>query len=274
MTHMNYIYLAVFGYLPYAVVSIFAAGVAFRLVGWLRPTSLTGLYNVNATVNGYSYPRITAEILKRIFLFYTLTDADPALLIGSILFHWGIWIALIGHIGLLMTPSQLESIGISPGLHVTLARVIGGLGGVMALLGILILIARRLVNIRVRVYGFTVNVPLRMFSYLDDYFADALLLAIIALGLVQTLWLEYVEPGFFESTVAPWIWSLASLNVGRAIGYIAGAPPVAQAHVILAMVFIAYFPWGKMMHPFSLIYISPTVARPSIRIRVRSIQGG
>ena len=270
---MNYAYLVVFGYVPYIVVAVFIVGVVFRLVRWLMPKSLTGLYNVNATVNNDSYAKITVEILKRIFLFYTLPGTDTTLFIGSVLFHWGIWIALVGHLGLLIPPAQLEAMGISPAMHVLLARVVGGLGGVMALIGMLILISRRLVNRRVRVGNFVVNLPMRDFSYLDDYFADAILLAIIVLGLVQTLWLEYVEPGFFEYSVAPWIWSLASFNVGRAISYIMAAPPITLAHVVLAMIFIAYFPWGKMMHPFSLIYISPTVARPSIKIRVKSVPG-
>lgn len=262
------LYSVVFGYLPYAVVLVFIVGVVFRLARWLMPRGLTGLYNVNATVNGYSYPRITVEILKRIFLFYTLPNTDSLLFVGSLLFHWGIWIALVGHLGVVLPQQSLEALGITPKLHVELARVIGGLGGLMSLVGILILLARRLTTRTIRVGGFEVKLPMRTFSFLDDYFADALLLLIIVFGLIQTLWLEYVEPGFFEYTVAPWISNLLSLNVAKAVAYLANAPLTTQIHVILAMIFIAYFPWGKMMHLFDLIYISPTVARPSIRVRV------
>lgn len=193
---------------------------------------------------------------------------------GSLLFHWGgIWIALVGHLGLLIPPEQLEAMGISPAMHVLLARAIGGLGGIMALIGMLVLVSRRLADRSVKVGNFVVKLPMRSLSYLDDYFADALLLVIILLGLVQTLWLEYVRPGFFEYSVAPWIWNLASFNVSKAVSYIMAAPPITLAHVILAMVFIAYFPWGKMMHLFSFIYISPTIARPSIKIRLSQYQG-
>ncbi len=143
----------------------------------------------------------------------------------------------------------------------------------MALVGMLILIGRRLIDRSVKVGNFVVKLPMRSLSYLDDYFADALLLLIILLGLIQTLWLESVEPGFFEYSVAPWIWNLASFNVDKAISYIMAAPPITLAHVILAMIFIAYFPWGKMMHLFSFIYISPTVLGHQLRLGLSQYQG-
>lgn len=260
---MNYGYLVLFGYVPYVVVLIFIAGVIFRVVRWLMPKGLTGLYNVNATVNDDSYGKITVEILKRMFLFYTLSDSDSTLFIGSLLFHWGIWIALVGHLGLIIPPTWL---GMTPQEHYLIAWVVGGLGGSMALIGIIILLARRLVTREVRVMSFRVKLPMRRLSFLDDYFADALLLIIIVLGLLQTLWLH----PRFEVTVSPWLSSLIHLNPN--VNYIAAAPLITQLHIIVAMVFIAYFPWGKMIHPFSLIYISPTVARPSIKVRVKAMR--
>lgn len=80
---MNYAYLIVFGYVPYIAVAIFIVGIIFRLVRWLMPKALTGLYNVNATVNDDSYGKITIEILKRIFLFYTLPGTDTALFVAQ-----------------------------------------------------------------------------------------------------------------------------------------------------------------------------------------------
>ncbi len=179
----------------------------------------------------------------------------------------------MGHLGLLIPPAQLEAMGISPAMHVLLAKVIGGLGGVMALVGMLILIGRRLIDRSVKVGNFVVKLPMRSLSYLDDYFADALLLLIILLGLIQTLWLESVEPGFFEYSVAPWIWNLASFNVDKAISYIMAAPPITLAHVILAMIFIAYFPWGQDDAPILIHIHIAHGARPSIKIRVKSIPG-
>jgi hypothetical protein len=55
---MNIAYLILYGYVPYAVMLIFIVGIVYRLVRWLTPKGLTGLYNVNATVNGDDYGKI------------------------------------------------------------------------------------------------------------------------------------------------------------------------------------------------------------------------
>jgi len=270
---MNITYLILYGYVPYAVVLIFIVGIVYRLARWLMPKGLTGLYNVNATVGGDDYGKITLEILKRIFLFYTLPGTDNTLFIGSLLFHWGIWIALIGHLGIVIPSEYLESwFGLSPSMHHVVALYVGGMAGTMALMGLLILIVRRITGRTVTiklVNEYKVRMPLTMFSFLDDYFADAILLAIIVLGLSQTLGITPTNPMYIEE-VSNWMWSLVTFHPN--VSYIV-ADPLLQAHALLAMIFIAYFPWGKMMHPFSLIYISPTVARPSIKIKVRSVQG-
>jgi len=270
---MNIAYLILYGYVPYAVMLIFIVGIVYRLVRWLTPKGLTGLYNVNATVNGDDYGKITLEILKRIFLFYTLPDTDNTLFIGSLLFHWGIWIALIGHLGIIIPSKYLESwFGISPSLHLVIALYVGGAAGTIALVGLLILITRRITGRTVTiklVNEYKVRIPLTMLSFLDDYFAVAILLAIIALGLAQTLGIPPTQHLMYIEQVSNWMWSLITLHPN--VSYIV-ADPLLQVHALLAMIFIAYFPWSKMMHPFSFIYISPTVARPSIKIKVRSVQ--
>nr|KJR71328.1 MAG: nitrate reductase [Vulcanisaeta sp. AZ3] len=244
--------------MPYVILLIFLAGIVYRIVKWLMPKGLLGLYNVNVTVGDDTYGKITKEILKRMFLMYTLQGTDNSLFIGSLLFHWGIWIALIGHLGLIIPSSWLY---MTPEEHYLIAHVIGGAAGVMALAGISILLGRRLVTREVNVMGHSVKIPMRMFSFLDDYFADVVLLLIIILGLLQTLWLHPA----FETTITPWIWSLAKFAPDAS--YIISAPLITQIHVFLAMIFIAYIPWSKMIHPFTFIYISPTVARPSIKTR-------
>ncbi len=268
---MNYAILILFGYVPYAVLLIFIAGIIFRLIRWLTPKQLTGLYNVNATVNDDNYGKITVEILKRIFLFYTLPGTDNTLFIGSLLFHWGIWLVLIGHLGVVIPGPLLEKwFGISPTLHHIIALYIGGTAGILALIGLLILIARRITGRTVTlrfINEYRVRLPMSMFSFLDDYFALAILLAIVIVGLTQTLGITPYNPYYIDE-ISRWMWSLITLHPN--VSYIA-SDTILQIHALLAMIFIAYFPWGKMMHPFSFIYISPTIARPSIKIRVKEL---
>ncbi|WP_069806366.1 respiratory nitrate reductase subunit gamma [Vulcanisaeta thermophila] len=260
------LFTVVFGYIPYLVVLIFILGIIYRLVSWIMSHGLTGLYSVAVMPYRDNYGKVTTEVLKRIFLFYTLNTADRELLIGSVLFHWGIWIVLLGHLGVILPESTLAGFGITPSLHILIAKYLGGAAGLMALVGLLILLARRVRGSYINVYEFRVRVAVPMLSYLDDYFALSILLAIVIVGLAQTLWLESVQPGFFEYDVTPWINYLASFNISKAVAYISSAPPITLAHVILAMIFIAYFPWGKLIHPLSFL-LMPTVTRPSIKIR-------
>jgi len=286
---MGTLYMVIYGYIPYLVVLIFIAGILYRFISWVISSSLTGLYSVAIMPNRDDYIKVTREVLKRIFTFYTLNTNDRLLFIGSFLFHWGIWVVLIGHLGVILPESVLSSFGITPSLHRLIAYVAGGIAGTMALTGLVILTIRRIIGYEVRVYSFNVRVNTPKISYLDDYFALSILLLLVLFGLMQTLWLppkiSYLDDYFalsillllvlfglmqtlwlhpdFEATVVPWIASLASFK--PSVSYIATAPLITQVHVFLAMLFIAYFPWGKMMHPFSFL-VMPTITRPAIKI--------
>jgi len=64
--------------------------------------------------------------------------------IGSPLFHFGILVVIIGHIGGLVIPkSWTEAVGVTEGMYHFNALLWGTLAGVCALIGILILIYRR-----------------------------------------------------------------------------------------------------------------------------------
>ncbi|BDR93471.1 respiratory nitrate reductase subunit gamma [Vulcanisaeta souniana] len=265
---MNELYLVLYGYIPYAVVMIFLVGIIYRVATWITAKGLVGLYNANVCLYRDDWGSTMTEVLKRIFIFYTLPgrDRDWSLFIGSFLFHWGIWIALIGHLGIVIPGTYLERwFGLTPSLHQTIALYVGGTAGTIALIGLLILIVRRIAGrtITVRVMGeYKVRIPLRMFSFLDDYFAVAILLAIIVLGLYQTLGITPYNPAYVD-VISKWMWSLVMLhpNIQPIINY-----PILQVHALLAMVFIAYFPWSKMMHPFSFLFM-PTIARPAIKVK-------
>ena len=234
-----------FAVLPYVMLLLFIVGVIYRVAGWVKARGLTGLYTVSVMPGSYSSGKIAAEVLKRMFTMYTLTNADKPLLVGSAIFHWGIWIALIGHIGMIVDP---QTLGVSREVQKVVALYVGGTAGVLAMVGLLILLARRLAMPSVRAI-----------SFLDDYFALILLLLIVILGNLQTL---VIRPDYM-ATVAPWIQSILSLSPDPS--YIVGTHPVTKAHILLAMLFIAYIPFGKIMHLFSMP-LMPTLVNKSIRL--------
>ena len=257
-----------FGLLPYPVLAVFLAGIVYRIYLWVHAKHLTGLYNVNVGFYEDSRAGVTKDLLKRVFLFYTLGDRerDRELYVGSMFFHWGIWVALLGHLGVVLPESALSAMGVTPQLHPFLSLYVGGTGGMVALLGLLLLADRRVrgADSSVKLLNtYRVHVPLRKMSFLDDYFAVLILLAIIVSGLFQTLFVSPSTPGYL-SDVSSWIWSLVTLHPN--VSYIAPLESF-EVHMVLVMVFLAYFPWGKMLHLFSFLFM-PTTSRTATRVRL------
>lgn len=253
---------------PYAVLAIFVAGIFYRIYRWVHARLLTGLYNVNVGFYEDSRGAVTKDVLKRVFLFYTLGDKerDRGLYVGSMFFHWGIWVALFGHIGVVLPQSYLSALGVTPQLHPFLSLYVGGTGGLVALAGLLLLAARRVRGTGSRVTlvnTYPVRVPLRKLSFLDDYFAVLILLAVIVSGLFQTFFVSPSSPGYLGN-VSAWLQSLASFQPN--VSYIA-ASGAFQVHMIIVMVFLAYFPWGKMLHLFSFL-LMPSTSRSAARVEL------
>jgi nitrate reductase gamma subunit len=121
-------------------------------------------------------------------------------------------------------------------LHKAIATYVGGAAGVVSLIGLILLLIRRIARSDVR-----------RLSFLDEWFALVLLLALVAVGNYQTL---VLHPHYME-TVEPWVQSV--LAGSPRLEYVAQWDPVTKLHVFLALVFIGYMPLGKLIHPFSFL---------------------
>ena len=97
--------------------------------------------------------------------------------IGSPLFHFGILVVIVGHIGGLVIPkSWTEAVGVTEGMYHFNALLWGTLAGVCTLVGILILIYRR------RTTG-----PVFMATTKNDKAMYVVLVAAIVAGLATTV---------------------------------------------------------------------------------------
>ncbi|MDT7869571.1 MAG: respiratory nitrate reductase subunit gamma [Thermoproteus sp.] len=240
---MDPITVFLYGVFPYVALSMFVGGVLYRFWGWLSAGGLTGLYSVSVRAYSWGFGERLGEVLRRIFLLYTLTMSDRLLLVGSFLFHWGIWIALLGHLSMIVPPEQF---GISEGLHRAIALYVGGTAGVVSLAGLALLLIRR-----------AARPDVRRLSFLDDWFALVLLFALMALGNYQTL---VLHPQYM-ATVAPWVQSV--LMGSPRLDLVAQWDVATKVHVFLALLFIAYVPFGKLIHPFSFLAMPTLWKRPT-----------
>ncbi|GAA1764715.1 respiratory nitrate reductase subunit gamma [Luedemannella helvata] len=159
---------------------------------------------------------------------------------GSPLFHFGVLMVLIGHIGGLLIPkSWTEAVGISEHTYHLAAVFIGTVAGLCTLIGLGILIARR------RLTG-----PVFAATTKNDKVMYVVLVGVIVLGLLATLRANASGPGYdYRETISPWFRSLFSLRPDPDL--MAGVPVSFQMHILVAFALFAFWPFTRLVHAFS-----------------------
>jgi len=154
----------------------------------------------------------------------------PSMGIASVALHWGIITLFAAHI-----------LGLIGGLTMSTAWVdafhwIGLAAGLVTIYGVVLALIRRIV------------VPeLRAASRSDDYLVLALLVLILFTGLYPVV----VDKTFgLSMTVAPWAEGIVTFS--PEVSGMAGLPLITKLHVILGTTFIAYFPFTKLVHVWTV----------------------
>lgn len=160
--------------------------------------------------------------------------------LGSNWFHVGVIAILLGHLVGLLTPHALYEPFITAGQKQLLAMVAGGIFGVIAFVGLTVLLLRRLFNPRIR----ATSAP-------RDILVLVLLYAQLILGLASI----FVSAGHLDGVqmvkLAEWAQHIVTFRPGAA-GYIADAHWIYKAHVFLGMVLILIFPFTRLVHIWSI----------------------
>ena len=177
---------------------------------------------------------------------------------GSPLFHFGVLLVLVGHVGGLLVPKWwTEAVGITEHAYHLMAVFLGTVAGLCTLIGMAILIARR------RLVG-----PVFTATTRNDKAMYLVLGAVIVLGLWATVRANVVGDGYdYRETVSPWFRSLFTLQPDPSI--MAGVPSSFQIHVLAAFVLFAFWPFTRLVHAFS----APVgyVTRPYVVYRSRDV---
>ncbi|GAA3613894.1 respiratory nitrate reductase subunit gamma [Microlunatus ginsengisoli] len=161
--------------------------------------------------------------------------------IGSPLFHFGILVVIIGHIGGLVIPkSWTDAAGISESMYHVTALALGSVAGIATLVGIVILIYRR------RTTG-----PVFMATTKNDKTMYVVLVAAIVAGLSTTLISVFGphEDVTYRETVSPWFRSLFVLQPD--IASMAAASPAFKLHTLIGMVLFTIWPFTRLVHAFT-----------------------
>lgn len=199
----------------------------------------------------YPYACIAIFIIGHIFRFkydqfsWTAKSSEfvekKSLMWGNILFHLGIIPVIMGHVvGLGIPASWLRAIGVSDHLYHIGAVYIGSIFGIMTLIGMLLLTARRVTNENVR-----------KLSSLSDILVNFLLLFIVFIGCYSTIVTNATIPDFdYRNTISEWFRGLLILRPEA--GYMEGVPLSFKIHVLTGFLITALWPFTRLVHVWSV----------------------
>lgn len=166
--------------------------------------------------------------------------SDKWMRLGSNWFHIGIIVILCGHFVGLLTPSWIYEPFISVPQKKLIAMIAGGLFGAMCFVGMTILIARRLFNVRVRATGTGRDLLVLLLIYAQ------LLLGMASL-VVSTGHLDGEQMAKF----AKWAQHIVTFRPGAA-EFIVGAHWIYKAHLMLGLTLILITPFTRLVHVWSV----------------------
>jgi nitrate reductase gamma subunit len=187
---------------------------------------------------------------------------DRLLRLGSPMFHFGMLGVVGGHVvGLLVPQSWTDALGISHEAYHLVAVVGGLLAGVLAVVGMVILIYRR------RTVG-----PVFSATTVMDKVMYAFLAAAIVLGMWNTIAGSILTIGGeynYREGVSVWYRSFLAFSPQPEL--MAQAPLGFQLHALVAFALFALWPFTRLVHVFSapLGYLT----RPYVVYRSRDDAG-
>jgi len=156
---------------------------------------------------------------------------------GSTLWHYGIILILIPHILGFLFPGLWAAL-IADQTRLYVLEVTGLALAVMAIVGMAILIFRRLTNVR----AFSVTT-----------YMDWVLLAALSLQVVMGFWIAFFYrwgSEWYLHTSVPWLHSLVVFN--PQIQYVTAMPLPVKIHMFNAFVILALFPFTRLVHIVTL----------------------
>lgn len=160
--------------------------------------------------------------------------------LGSNAFHIGVLAILGGHLVGLLTPHSIYEHFMTSGQKQLLAMVVGGLFGLLCLVGMSLLLVRRIANARIRATGSG-----------RDLAVLVLLFAQLLLGLGSIV----VSAGHMDGSqmvkLGEWAQHIVTLR-GGAADYVADAHWIYKAHVTLGLTLILITPFTRLVHVWSI----------------------
>ncbi|WP_348698325.1 respiratory nitrate reductase subunit gamma [Duganella fentianensis] len=209
---MNYLHQFLFGIYPYIALAIFLLGSLIRF-----------------DREQYTWKSESSQV------FHT-----GMLRLGSPLFHIGVLGLFFGHAAGLLTPVWVwDALGVEHGTKQLVAMVAGGTMGSLCLIGLLMLLGRRLSNERVAAR-----------STWKDKLVLLWLLATLLLGLSSIFVSAGHMDGHMMVLLMGWAQHVVTFR-GDAADLILTAPLIFKLHLFMGMSLFVIFPFTRLVHVWS-----------------------
>ncbi len=208
---MSYSQHLLFGFYPYIALAVFFLGSLIRF-----------------DREQYSWKSDSSQLLRR-----------KQLLLGSNLFHIGVLFLFFGHLFGMLTPHFIYEPFISSGSKQILAMVSGGIAGMLAFVGLSLLLHRRLTEPRIRAT-----------SKGSDLLILALLWLQLLLGLATIPLSAQHLDGSMMVRLAEWGQRIVTFR-GGAVELLEGAGWIFKTHLFLGMTIFLIFPFTRLVHIWS-----------------------
>ena len=218
-----------FGLYPYICLAVFFIG------SWIRFDR-----------DQYTWKSDSSQLLRRGSLRW-----------GSNLFHIGVLFLFFGHTVGMLTPHFMYEAFISAGDKQLMAIVSGGIAGLLAFIGVSLLLHRRLTDARIRATSKTSDILLLWLLWVQ-----------LALGLATLPLSAQHLDGSVMMQLAGWAQSIVTFQ-RNAVGLLAGVSWVFKLHMALGMTVFLIFPFTRLVHVWSGFGTLAYIARPYQLVRAR-----
>jgi nitrate reductase gamma subunit len=227
---MSYLHDFAFGIYPYIALAVFLFG---SLVRFNREP--------------YTWKTDSSQLLRR-----------GQLRLGNNLFHIGVLALFAGHLFGLLTPKAVyNAIGLTTAAKQMLAIVAGGVFGAMCLVGLILLVHRRLAEPRIRATSKPMDIVILLW-----------ILATLVLGLVS-IFVSLGHPdGAVMAQLAHWAQHIVTFR-SDAAGFIVDVHPIYKVHLVFGMTVFVLFPFSRLVHVWSGFATVRYVARAYQLVRAR-----
>ncbi len=158
---------------------------------------------------------------------------------GSNLFHIGVLFLFFGHFFGMLTPHFVYQPFIGAGAKQLMAMVSGGTAGLLAFIGLSMLLHRRLSGARIRVNSRTSDILILLLLWIQ-----------LVLGLATIPFSAQHLDGGMMLKLAEWSQRIVTFR-GGAVELLAEAGWVFKAHMFLGMTLFLVFPFTRLVHIWS-----------------------